>query len=281
MARGKLASDLGRHAEAAALFRSVAESEDAPQSQRWEARVRLGTSLREAGDPAGSSRAFEQAWHGRPHDPEDIRFLIEALGSPTPGGERWEEVWSQVDVEFGEVGGPAPRVVWPGVPADLCPRAGHAISLDFEDGNLQDIFRLFADITGFNVVVAPSTSGLATAQFEKRPWDQALCEILAPHGYVAQHVGNVLWIGRPEHASPRTTFSGRPIDVDFHDVDLIEALSRVAAEGGARVEAAPGIGGRVTIVLREVPWDQVFDVIVNVNGLTWTREGEVLSVAIR
>jgi hypothetical protein len=36
---------------------------------------------------------------------------------------------------------------------------GHPISLDFKDGDLQDIFRLFADISGLNVVVNPGVSG--------------------------------------------------------------------------------------------------------------------------
>lgn len=283
MARGKLASDLGRHADAAALFAALAESPDASAEQRWEALVRLGASLRQTGDAEGSGRAFQRAWEGRARDPEDLRFLLQALGSPLPGDERWKEVWIEVDVEFGgdPSGRPTPRVVWPGVPDEPCPHAGHEISLDFEEAAFPDVFRLFADITGFNVVVNPRTAGLVTGQFVKRPWDRALCEMLAPNGYVAQHVGNVLWIGEPAAASPRTRFSGDPIEVDFADVELIDVLSRIAAEGGARVEVAPGIAGRVTIHLVDVPWDQAFDIVANVNGLSWSREGNVLSVGIR
>jgi hypothetical protein len=39
---------------------------------------------------------------------------------------------------------------------------GTPISLDFKDGDLQDIFRLFADISGLNVVVNPGVSGKVT-----------------------------------------------------------------------------------------------------------------------
>ena len=38
---------------------------------------------------------------------------------------------------------------------------GTPISLDFKDGDLQDIFRLFADISGLNVVVNPGVRGPA------------------------------------------------------------------------------------------------------------------------
>jgi hypothetical protein len=279
LARGKLASDLRHHREAVTVFSALADSSVATPAQRWEARVRLGGSLRAAGDGDSSRSAFERAWETRTEDPEDLRFLLQALGSPLPGNERWEEVWKDVHLRFD--GGAPPRVLWPGVPDRPCPRTGHPVSLDFEDQSLLGTFRLFADITGFNVVVNPGVSGAVSLRFQDAPWDQVLCEGLAPSGYVAQHVGNVLWIGLPEQASARTTFSGEPIDVDLENVDLVDALSRVAAEGGARVEVAPGIGGRVTLVLFQVPWDHAFDVIVNVNGLTWSREDDVLSVALR
>jgi len=276
LARGKLAADLGRHGEATAVFSALADSSEVTPEQRWEALVRLGASLRAEGRPQESRGAFEKAWESRPEKPEDLRFLLQALGTPIPGSERWEEVWANVDVRFED--DVAPWVVWPGVPAQPCPSSGHDITLDFEDGDFQDIFRLFADITGFNVVVNPGTAGLVSVRFDHVAWDQALCELLAPSGYVARQVGNVICIGRPEQLSKRASFTGRPIDVDFRNVDLVDVLSQVAAEGGARVEVAPGIGGRVTLVLHEVPWDQAFDVIANVNGLTWSREGDVLKV---
>jgi len=55
---------------------------------------------------------------------------------------------------------------------------GHPISLDFKDGDLQDIFRLFADISGLNVVVNPGVTGKVTLKLTQVPWDQALDIIL-------------------------------------------------------------------------------------------------------
>src|SRR6185503_3273358 len=46
---------------------------------------------------------------------------------------------------------------------------GHPISLDFKDGDLQDIFRLFADISGLNVVVNPGVSGKVTLKLNEVP----------------------------------------------------------------------------------------------------------------
>ena len=44
---------------------------------------------------------------------------------------------------------------------------GHPISLDFKDGDLQDIFRLFADISGLNIVVNPGVSGQGHAEAQR------------------------------------------------------------------------------------------------------------------
>ena len=55
---------------------------------------------------------------------------------------------------------------------------GTPISLDFKDGDLQDIFRLFSDISGLNVVVNPGVSGKVTLKLNEVPWGRALELIL-------------------------------------------------------------------------------------------------------
>ncbi|MGH9336433.1 MAG: AMIN domain-containing protein, partial [Vicinamibacteria bacterium] len=71
---------------------------------------------------------------------------------------------------------------------------GDLISLDFKDGDIQDIFRLFGDISGLNIVVQPGVSGRITLKLVEVPWDQALELILKTHklGYAVE--GNVIRI---------------------------------------------------------------------------------------
>jgi type IV pilus assembly protein PilQ len=71
---------------------------------------------------------------------------------------------------------------------------GDLISLDFKDGDIQDIFRLFADISGLNIVVQPGVSGRITLKLVEVPWDQALELILKTNklGYAVE--GNVIRI---------------------------------------------------------------------------------------
>ncbi len=71
---------------------------------------------------------------------------------------------------------------------------GELISLDFKDGDIQDIFRLFSDISGLNIVVQPGVSGRITLKLVEVPWDQALELILKTHklGFIVE--GNVVRI---------------------------------------------------------------------------------------
>ena len=71
---------------------------------------------------------------------------------------------------------------------------GELISLDFKDGDIQDIFRLFADISGLNIVVQPGVQGRITLKLTEVPWDQALELILRTNrlGYIVE--GNVIRI---------------------------------------------------------------------------------------
>jgi type IV pilus assembly protein PilQ len=100
--------------------------------------------------------------------------------------------------------GPAPEAM-PDPQEGIQPRApaagekvytGHPISLDFKDGDLQDIFRLFADISGMNVVVNPGVSGKVTLKLNEVPWDQALDLILKANGLGYTVEGNVIRIAR-------------------------------------------------------------------------------------
>jgi len=283
LARGKLESDLGHPKLAAEAFASVARSPEATPQQRWESLVRLGVARRDAGDAAGSTSAFEEAFRGHGKDPEALHFLLLALGQALPAQERWEQVYRQVtlDVDRRVPERPTLRVYWPGGPVGLCPCSGTPISLDFREGDLQDVFRLLADVSGLNVVVQPGIRGHVDYRANGVPWDEVLERMLAPYGYVAQLEGNVLWIGRPGEAGPRRTFTGAPLSFDYAQRDLIEALRELAANGRASVEVPEGVAGRVTFKLEDVPWDQAFDLLARVNGLTWSRTGDVIRVGLR
>ena len=83
---------------------------------------------------------------------------------------------------------PAAPVEQPGVaerekePFATSKYVGEKISLDFQDADLLHIFRLLADISGYNIVVSPQVSGKFSMKLTDVPWDQALDIILRNYG---------------------------------------------------------------------------------------------------
>ncbi len=81
---------------------------------------------------------------------------------------------------------------------------GKPIFLDLKDADILDIFRLIAEVSGFNVVVDPDVSGRITLRMDNVPWDQALEVILKNQGLGKEIEGNVMRIAyntklRDEH----------------------------------------------------------------------------------
>ncbi|MEK6653221.1 MAG: type IV pilus secretin PilQ, partial [Nitrospirota bacterium] len=71
---------------------------------------------------------------------------------------------------------------------------GQKISLDFQDADIGPIFRLLADISGYNFIIDPSVKGRITMKLMNVPWDQALDIILQTFSFGKSVEGNIIWI---------------------------------------------------------------------------------------
>lgn len=69
---------------------------------------------------------------------------------------------------------------------------GEKISLDFQDVELSHVFRLIADISGYNIVVSPDVKGKFSMKLIDVPWDQALDIILRNYGLSKLVEGNII-----------------------------------------------------------------------------------------
>lgn len=60
------------------------------------------------------------------------------------------------------------------------------ISMDFQNAQLSNIFRILAEVSGFNIVLAPSVQGTINVRMVDVPWNQALELIVKNNGLVKQ-----------------------------------------------------------------------------------------------
>lgn len=71
---------------------------------------------------------------------------------------------------------------------------GEKINIDFQDVELTHVFRLIADISGYNIVVSPNVKGKFSMKLLDVPWDQALDIILRNYGLSKSIEANVIRI---------------------------------------------------------------------------------------
>ncbi len=74
-------------------------------------------------------------------------------------------------------------------------------------------------------------------------------------------------------------YSGRRIDLDLKDADVHNILRFLADIGRVNIVTADDVSGSITIRMRNVPWDQALDVILQAKGLGMVRQGNLIRVA--
>jgi type IV pilus assembly protein PilQ len=64
--------------------------------------------------------------------------------------------------------------------------SGNPVSLDFQQADLRAVLRVFADVSGLNIVIDPAVKGTVDVALRDVPWDQALDIILRSNklGYI-------------------------------------------------------------------------------------------------
>jgi type IV pilus assembly protein PilQ len=74
-------------------------------------------------------------------------------------------------------------------------------------------------------------------------------------------------------------FQGRRIDLDLKDADVHNVLRLLADVGQVNIITADNVTGTVTIKMRNVPWDQALDVVLQSKNLGMVRQGNMIRVA--
>jgi len=80
-------------------------------------------------------------------------------------------------------------------------------------------------------------------------------------------------------ATQEQRYTGEPITLTLKDADVKDVLRTFSTLTNLNIVVDPGVGGSVTVELRNGPWDQALDLILKINGLGYTLENNVLRIA--
>ncbi|HEY3234780.1 MAG TPA: type IV pilus secretin PilQ [Polyangiaceae bacterium] len=83
----------------------------------------------------------------------------------------------------------------------------------------------------------------------------------------------------PSIVGQAARYTGRRIDLDLKDADIHNVLRLLADVGRVNVVTADNVTGSVSIRMRNVPWDQALDVVLQSKGLGMVRQGNMIRVA--
>lgn len=78
---------------------------------------------------------------------------------------------------------------------------------------------------------------------------------------------------------PPIAFTGERMSVNFQDVEVRSVLQLIADFAGLNLVVGQAVDGRMTLHMVDVPWDEVLDLVLTVNGLDKRQTGSVLLVA--
>ena len=83
------------------------------------------------------------------------------------------------------------------------------------------------------------------------------------------------------NSNANKSFTGRKISLDFQDVDVRTILQILAKESGTNIVASDSVNGKMTLSLKDVPWDQALDLVMQARNLDMRRQGNIINIAPR
>jgi type IV pilus assembly protein PilQ len=195
-----------------------------------------------------------------------------AVKSPTP---RDTSLFEAADTQAAEAprptASPSPAFPQQNVGGAHKEYVGETISLSLKDGDIKDVLRSFAKISGLNVVVQPGVRGTVTVELESVPWDQALDQILKINNLGYELDGNIMRIAprnvleveaKEQQALAQAQSLSIPLRTVIKRISYSKAndLARVLSTGGGRSSGIMSQRGSVTVdqrtntlIIKELP----------------------------
>ncbi len=159
-------------------------------------------------------------------------------------------------------------------------QAGNQIIVDFLRTGVPATLRRRLDVTDFGtpvsrITTAPQGENTRMTIDAQGLWEQSVYQS------DTQLVVDVRPIKEdPNRLAQGTTgYRGEKLSFNFQSVDVRAALQAIADISGLNIITSDSVTGNLTLRLRDVPWDQALDVVLQAKGLDMRKNGNVLWIA--
>lgn len=116
--------------------------------------------------------------------------------------------------------------------------AGRRISLDFQQADIQNVFRLIAEVSGFNLVIGEGVKGKVTMRLLNVPWDQALDMLLKMNNLGKLRSGNIIWIDTLANVTKQQDEEAKAKEAKVKAEDLVTRVIYVRNVQAAEIQAS-------------------------------------------
>jgi type IV pilus assembly protein PilQ len=165
------------------------------------------------------------------------------------------------------------------VPVDVR-QTGNQVHVDFLRTGLPATLRRRLDVTDFGtpvtrITTVPSGENVRMTIDAQGNWEQSVYQS------DTQLVIDVKPVKEDPNRLAQGTqgYKGEKISFNFQNVEVRAALQAVADISGLNIIASDSVSGSLTLQLKQVPWDQALDVIMQAKGLDMRKNGNVLWIA--
>ena len=193
-----------------------------------------------------------------------------------------EEEKSLVDIDFRPAGNGAGRII-----VDLSSaqqlvhvrQQGQLIIADFPKSTLPEVLRRKLDVRDFSTPVQTLTTSVQEDMVRLQIEPTGVWEFLAwqTDRRLVIEVRPVKQDGA--QSGMYKQYKGEKLSLNFQNIEVRALLQVVADFTGLNVVASDSVTGNLTLRLKDVPWDQALDIIMQARSLDMRKSGNVLWIA--
>lgn len=141
-------------------------------------------------------------------------------------------------------------------------------------------FRVVRTASGIQMTFEPSSVPPPEFTKARKPLASGTEQVVEPAGPGLREPAAAADPGIPGLEAPR--YAGEKIKLDFYETDIKNVFRILRSVSGLNFAVDSDVQGKVTLSLEEpVPWDQVLDLVLKMNGLGRKNEGNVVRIATR